>query len=144
MSAGLVVDASVVAKWLFQEPDQGLALSLIGRFELLAPDLLLIECGNVIWRRHRLGEVPARAAPQLVGKLRTGPIRFHPSAALVERAVVLAVTLRHPIYDCMYMSLAMARQTRVVTCDHRFAAAVRADLGLASRVVLLAELCNSA
>lgn len=142
MSVALVIDASVAAKWLFKEPDQGLALSLIGRFDLIAPDLLLVECGNVIWRRHRLGEVPASAAPRLLGRLRAGPIRFHPAAGLVERAVVLAVALRHPIYDCMYMSLAFARDTRVVTCDRRFLAAARAASGLASRVVLLSEISH--
>jgi predicted nucleic acid-binding protein len=142
VSVGLVVDASVAAKWLFQEPDQDLALSLIGRFELIAPELLLVECGNLIWRRQRLGEVAAQVAPRMVGKLRAGPIRFYGCSGLVERAVVLAVALRHTIYDCIYMSLALAQQARVVTCDRRFAAAVRADGGLAPRVVLLSELAS--
>ncbi len=57
----LVVDASVVVKWVVEEEDTDIALSLF-RFRLLAPDLLMLECSNVLWSRQRRREIsPAQA-----------------------------------------------------------------------------------
>jgi predicted nucleic acid-binding protein len=48
----LVVDASVAAKWLVTEPLSDRALALLGGAnELIAPDLLLPEVGNILWKQ---------------------------------------------------------------------------------------------
>jgi len=142
LSLPLVIDDSVAVKWLFRESDQGLAQSLAGRFELIAPDLMLVECGNAIWRRNRLGEVSAAVAASLIATLRSGPIRYVSTEGLVEHAVALGVMLAHPIYDCIYLSLALAEDLAMVTSDRRFAQAVRTHHGLSGRLVLLQELAH--
>jgi predicted nucleic acid-binding protein len=48
----------------------------------------------------------------------------------------LAVQSSHPIYDFLYLALALDRRTHVVTDDRRFAAAA-ARLGLRDNVQLL-------
>ncbi len=53
-----VVDASVAAKWLFQEKDaekanELLAKALAGRLSLLAPELLPVEIASSLWKRAR-------------------------------------------------------------------------------------------
>ena len=44
----------------------------------------------------------------------------------LERALSLAVEIGHPIYDCVYLALALHHETHVVTADRRFAAAAPA------------------
>ena len=45
-----VVDASVAAKWLVPEADSPLAEALLDD-DLLAPDLLFAEVGNILWNK---------------------------------------------------------------------------------------------
>ena len=44
----------------------------------------------------------------------------------LEPALKLAMEIGHPIYDCIYLALALHHQTHVVTADRRFAAAATA------------------
>jgi predicted nucleic acid-binding protein len=127
LSSAFVVDASVAVKWLIEESDSALAEALAGH-SLSAPSLLLIECANVLWRRARI-----------VRALMAAPVRLVPSELHLEQAVVLATERRHPVYDCVYLCLARASATRLVSADRRFVSAVRRQLGFAKSVVLLAE-----
>lgn len=68
MNGPLVVDASVALKWVLAESDSDLAQQIVCS-SLLAPDLLLIECGNAIWRHVALGEVSPADVPQLAGAI---------------------------------------------------------------------------
>jgi predicted nucleic acid-binding protein len=94
---------------------------------------------NVLWRRARIGEFPAGTIPGKVRALMAAPVRLVPSELHLEQAVVLATERRHPVYDCVYLCLALASATRLVSADRRFVSAVRRQLGFAKSVVLLAE-----
>jgi predicted nucleic acid-binding protein len=137
----LVVDASVALKWVLAESDSDLAQQIV-HSSLLAPDLLLIECGNAIWRHVALGEVSPADVPQLWAVLGAMPVEIVASPGLVERALDLAVALNHPIYDCLYLALALERGARVVSADRRFLAASRRRRDLAGAIVLLSELAH--
>ncbi len=52
----LVVDASVAIKWVVQEAGTPEALAL-RKATLLAPDLLVLECANILWKKHKLGQL---------------------------------------------------------------------------------------
>jgi predicted nucleic acid-binding protein len=134
----LVVDASVAVKWVLAEADSELAQQVV-RSPLLAPDLLLIECGSAIWRHVRLGEVDRAELPRAWAVLRAMPVEIVASDELVERALDLAVALDHQIYDCLYLALALDRGARVVSADRRFLAASRKRADLVGAVVPLSE-----
>ncbi|HVG07663.1 MAG TPA: type II toxin-antitoxin system VapC family toxin, partial [Thermoanaerobaculia bacterium] len=54
----IVVDASVAIKWFLPEQHSLQALRLLeGGRELVAPDLIWAEIGNVLWKRWRQGEL---------------------------------------------------------------------------------------
>ena len=56
-------------------------------------------------------------------------------------ALRLALLLDHPIYDCLYLALALQTHPPLVTADRRFVAAHRAGIErLAASVILLDEL----
>ena len=71
----LVVDASVAVKWVLKEPDSDAARRIVDRAELLAPDLLWAESGNVLWRRQRSGELSHSNACDMMLTLQAVPVR---------------------------------------------------------------------
>jgi predicted nucleic acid-binding protein len=141
VNGSLVVDASVAVKWVLAESDSELAQQIV-HSSLLAPDLLLIECGNAIWRHVQLGEIDRVQVPRLWAILRQMPVEMVGTRELIERALDLAVALNHPIYDCLYLALALERGARVVSTDRRFLAASRRRRDLVGAVVLLGELAH--
>jgi predicted nucleic acid-binding protein len=84
---------------------------------LLAPDFLSIEVANVLWKKARRGEMTARQAEDALTELTGGPLVMMPSEPLVVRAMRLAVELRHPVYDCIYLTLAREWSATLATAD---------------------------
>lgn len=133
-----MVDASVAVKWLIAEDDSALAAALADR-QMSAPSLLPIECANALLRRMRTGDIPAGAVLGKVRALRLAPVRLVPTERYLEAAIVLATELRHSLYDCIYLALALDERAPLMTADQRFVEAVRRHQALAGAVVLLAE-----
>lgn len=138
MSAAIIVDASVALKWVLDEEDSPLARALAER-AMAAPDLLWSECANGLWRWVRMGALPAQVAHERFAALRRAPVALTSAELLLERALGLAIEIDHPIYDCLYLALALARGVQVVSADRRFATAVGRHAALSDSIVLLAE-----
>lgn len=120
----LVVDASVALKWVLLEEDRERALALLAEDELIAPDLLHVECANALTMRVRRGlisPVDARDALQVI--LNT-PVLIRTSASLVAKALDLSIELGRSAYDSLYLALALAEGAILVTADGKFASAV--------------------
>jgi predicted nucleic acid-binding protein len=113
-----VVDASIAAKWVIDEPGTIQALKL-RRHVLFAPDLLIAECGNIIWKKVRLGELSEPEASLAIGLLVRADIELVPTRRLARRAVDLAILLDHSTYDCIYLALAETAKRPFVTADAR-------------------------
>lgn len=117
----LVIDASVAIKWFAPEVLSREAESLLDSgAALFAPDLLLVECGNIIWKKVRLGELARLDGDAALAALRSGPVDLVDTRPLVARALHLAHDLEHPVYDCLYLATAEAVEGVVVTADRRF------------------------
>lgn len=123
----LIVDASIAYKWLVVETDSELALKLKREHDLVAPDLLLVECRNAALTSLRKGELTLSEASRVNLGLQTLPLPTIPSIPLLPNAFEIAATLRHPIYDCIYVAAAIATDRMLVTADKRFAAKVAAS-----------------
>lgn len=130
----VVVDASVALKWVLDEPGSD-AASALRRERLIAPAVWLAEAANVLWRRVRIGDITPDEATARLGELRGAPLASLPIEPVLDRALELAIEIGHPVYDCLYVALALRHDTYVVTADRRFAAA--SALTLARRVRLL-------
>ena len=118
----IVVDASVALKWVLDEPGSEAAVALRDH-ELIAPALWLAEAANALWRKARTGEITAEEANARLSELRKAPVASLSMEPHLERALMLAIEIGHPIYDCIYLALALHHGTHVVTADRRFAAA---------------------
>lgn len=114
------MDASVAVKWFVSEEGRREALMLTGpRIERHAPDLMLPECANVIWKKHRRGEIPS-AQPFIdqIAEL-SEAMALHPGAELVRDAAEIALKAGHPVYDCFYIACARRTDSVLVTSDRR-------------------------
>jgi predicted nucleic acid-binding protein len=132
----VVIDASVAIKWVVQEPGSAAALAL-RRGRLLAPDLLIAECANILWKKARLGEHTQAEALVAARLLEHADIELAPMRPLLHRATELSIALGHPAYDCFYLALAETRSCAMVTADERLRMRAQAYRGSA-RVLGLA------
>jgi predicted nucleic acid-binding protein len=113
----LVIDASIAVKWVVEESGTPEALTLRRRAKLVAPDLLAVECANILWKkvqRHELSKEGALLAARL---LQGAEIELVPTRSLLEAAAQIAIELDHPAYDCLYLAVAIENDCRFVTAD---------------------------
>jgi predicted nucleic acid-binding protein len=132
----IVIDASVALKWVLEEPGTEAALALRGE-QLIAPAIWLAEAANALWRHVRLGETTAAEALGRIDELAKAPVATLSIEPHVARALRLGMEISRPVYDCLYLALAIHYDTYVITDDRRFAAAVIDRPDLAGRVQLL-------
>jgi len=134
-----VVDASVAVKWYFPEPGlvparRLLAEAIEGRRELLAPDLILVEFANVLWKKVQREECDRVQAEEILDAFSTDAPRLVASEALVSRALELALRLGEVVYDCVYLAAAIEGEATLVTADARLARCARTVLADVERV----------
>lgn len=121
-----VVDASVACKWFFDEDLSSEARVLASSDAVFsAPDLILTECANAVWRRVVSKTVSRAHARAFLKALPQWFESLVPSAQLHETAFEMACVLEHPVYDCQYLALAESEGGRLVTADRAFAGRVR-------------------
>ena len=51
----LVIDASIAIKWVVEEGGTTEALVLRQKAKLMAPELLVAECANILWKKSPKG-----------------------------------------------------------------------------------------
>lgn len=116
-----VVDASVALKWFVPEPDSAMADDLVrAEVELIAPSIIWSELANAVWKNARLGTVDSGIWDDVAAKLPSLVAIHSTEGLLLQTAVKLAVDNGHPVYDCIYLALAIQTGARVVTVDKRF------------------------
>ena len=119
----LVVDTSVAIKWVVPEdgvdlePDTAIALSVL-ELGLIAPDLIAAEFANALWKkvsRREMGDAQAIEAMDILPTM----VSLLPMEAYAKRALEIALQLDHPVYDCVFIAVAEAHATNLVTADRR-------------------------
>lgn len=134
----LVVDASVALKWVLVEPDSAVAETVLFN-PLIAPDWWRVEVANGLWKALDRGEIDLEEARAGLARFASVAVETDDASGLLDDAMVLAARLKHAVYDCLYLALAVRRDTRMITADHKFTKAVLREPELAARVVLLAD-----
>ena len=124
----LVVDASVVAKWLLRDEDDIAAADYIlasaqaRELRLSAPRQIEVEVANVIRKAALSGRVETSAVDAGLDRWLTIASE---SLHLVENRRLLRPALRESLrwgvslFDALYVSLAVIADTRLVTGDRR-------------------------
>jgi predicted nucleic acid-binding protein len=114
-----VIDASIAVKWVVEEEGTPESLALRTHAKLIAPDLLVAECANILWKKVARGELLHDEALIAAALLQQADIELYPMRSLLAPAAQLAIELEHPAYDCIYLAFAAERGCPLVTADGR-------------------------
>lgn len=133
----LIVDASVALKWVIEEEGSDAARRLLADTELAAPDLLFVECANVLWARSRRGQIAQADARAAMRAIEDTPIRAIPSHRHAAAAQAIAFELDQTAYDSLYLAIALAERADLATADMAFARAAMAHPLFRNSVKLL-------
>lgn len=116
----IIVDASVAVQWIAEEDTSALSDSLLSRDDLAAPELMQIEVANALRRKVWVGDMSLDHAKEGLRFIREKVSILRVSPELLDRALETANLMHHPIYDCLYLSLAEKHDAPVVTYDLEF------------------------
>jgi len=127
MKRAVIVDTSIVLKWMLDEPDSATALALLTRWinegiVIQAPALLTYEVANALFQRVRKGEMTADKARQALEDVLFPELmlNFLEYAELSKRAITLAQQYSLPAtYDAHYLALAEHEKCEYWTADTR-------------------------
>ena len=117
--SGLVVDASVVVAWLFDDEEEPRADRVLERLEedgALVPQLWHLETRNSLLVAERRGRLSAGGVKERLDALKGLPIRTDEEPDL-QSAFDLARAHGLSFYDALYLELAKRESTELATLD---------------------------
>ena len=120
----LVIDASVLIKFYVPEILSDRAERLLAKvgnkdIDLLAPDLIYPEAGNILWKKQRLKELTHSEAEEITDAILSLPLMIEASKSLLPLAVDIAIAYGITVYDASYLSLAKVYETTLITADRK-------------------------
>jgi predicted nucleic acid-binding protein len=132
----VVVDTSLVLKWILKEADSDKAVMLLTEWgneqvEMFAPALLAYEVANILYQDVRKGKYTINVARESLMDVVMRGIVFDFSAdlGLSMHAMEFAHRFNLPAsYDSHYLALAERKECELWTADRRFQRAVKGQL----------------
>jgi predicted nucleic acid-binding protein len=126
----IVVDSSVVVKWLIVEPLSFEAHRILdgyqsGVYRLLAPDLIYAEVSNVIWKKQKFQGLTKADARKVFDEFQRLIFSVTPTSNLLEEAYTIAVAHDRTIYDALYVALSLRKGCPFVTADEKMVNALQ-------------------
>jgi len=122
-SSILVLDASVVVRIIEGSPQTAAFQQAVLDAELvLAPELMLTEVSNALWRLQRAGQLQVEGLQQCLSRGAALVDHIEPDRHLQVEALALACHLDHPVYDCLYLALARREAAVLLTADQKLMA----------------------
>jgi predicted nucleic acid-binding protein len=124
-----VIDASVAVKWFVPEVHSVAAARwLTPNHDLLGPDLLVAEVGNIVWKKIVRREVTQDEGRRIVRAFDSTPIELCDGRGALELAFEIAMGLNRTVYDSLYVAVAVIRGTALVTADRKLYDVVAASV----------------
>ena len=125
----VVLDASAVVR-ILEGSAQAAAMhkALLAADLVLAPELMLTEVANALWRLQRAGQLDIDGLQRRLSKAAELVDHIEPDRTLQAEALALATYLDHPVYDCLYLVLARREVATLLSADQKL-------LDLAGRVL---------
>ncbi len=122
----VVVDASAFVKLLVAEAGSERMLELESGARLTAPDYVLIEAANVLWKKVRWRGLSTQHAVNRLDVMERFDLALAPTQDLLTQALALACELPCPLYDTLYLLLALHGGRALATADGRMREAAEA------------------
>ena len=120
MQETLILDASAALRLTLGEPlpEQWLE-RLQSATRVLAPALMQTEVANALWKLQRAQRLNNLKPQDLLLDACALVDHFHDDRPLLLESIALAEHLQHPVYDCLYLTLARREAGAVLTADRK-------------------------
>jgi predicted nucleic acid-binding protein len=117
----LVIDTDVIAAALLGEPGRARQAEQIvtGAYHLLAPSHWQAELANVIWKAVIWGALLEEHVEQVLTVASKLPIASVALSDLWNGAVGRAIATKHPVYDTLFVELAIREKAPLVSFDQK-------------------------
>ncbi len=120
MALACVLDASAAVRLILADPAAADPAERIGGAALVqAPELMLSELANTLWKLQRADRLNDLEPQELLAEARELVDRLEPDRHLQAEALALASHLNHPVYDCLYLALARREAASLISSDQR-------------------------
>jgi predicted nucleic acid-binding protein len=93
--------------------------------QFLAPDLILAEVGNILWKKCRRNELTINIASAILNDFKKFPIHIHSSELLLDTSWQIATQYQRSLYDSLYVALAQIEECPLITADKALYNALR-------------------
>jgi predicted nucleic acid-binding protein len=136
-----VIDTSALVKYVLPEEDSSAAEKLVashhaGMVNLIAPEYILVESANVLWKHLQRHNVRPEEAVTSFRALTDLGMRLVPNGDLLEDALILAADNGITVYDALFCALAVRENVPLITSDN---ALVRRLTGTGVQAAMLSE-----
>ena len=137
----MVVDSSVVAKWILPEFDSTHAQLIVSESaqnndRLVILDLVYAEVTNAIWKQHHRGLATLAEARVFLDSLLHCPVHVELAIHFLPLALVIAAKYQRSIYDSLFVALIGSLNSPGVTADEPLFLAVQKDF---PQIILLRD-----
>lgn len=89
--------------------------------EIIVPDSLFAELGNVVWQWIQFQQLPLQVGLEVLEDAEALVDKIIPTADIREVALQLAVQTSHPFYDTLFVAAAIREGVQVITFDRKLA-----------------------
>lgn len=112
----MIIDTNVIIQFYFGDRPPSLDLSM---YHLEAPNFVKIELVNVLRKAHFLNKIPRETLEQVYNDGIALITNFHDNEVLLDLAKDISFQLNHPIYDCLFLALALKINMPFLSSDTR-------------------------
>jgi predicted nucleic acid-binding protein len=133
-----VVDASVAVKVYVPEIHSEAAIRFFSDgHELIAPEFMLAEFGNILWKKSALlGELTEAETTTIVTAAQELPLGYYYTISLLPHAMQIALATKRSVYDSLYIALAKLEACHFMTDDRKLYQSIRST-SLSSLITLI-------
>jgi len=114
----IVIDASILSKYLLQEPNWEEVKSYLSNSHSL--DFVYIETANAIWKDNLMNKktnkdslIKYKALKILVEDV----LVIHETKYVMEESFKIAIQEKVPVYDILYIILSLTENMKLITAD---------------------------
>lgn len=117
-----VIDTSVLVKYVVPEEQSPVVYGIIESYRtaelrLIAPEYIMAECANVLWKYVRRNSLTAITAVDALRELQSLGIPLTPQRELLEDALLFAAAADIAVYDALFGVLARREDAELITAD---------------------------
>ncbi len=87
--------------------------------QLIAPEFILLECSNVLWKYARRHAAPIADVTAAMDTLKTLQIQLISQDLLMDDALTFALDVGIPVYDALFSMVAQRNQIALITADNK-------------------------